>query len=131
MECCFKQEPLVILEHDCFLKKPDNLWYHDNYGIIFYDDAAMGSYVIQPWFAKMLVKFCMDITISSGPYSIIHILGFKTNMLHKIVNKSHRKFKPASCQVMSKRYGNTIEHYSNLHPEHWPDDSFYKFTEID
>lgn len=131
MECCFLQKPIVILEHDAFLKRPENLWYDDNYGIIFYDDAAMGSYVIQPWFARMLVEYCMNVTMEVGPYGTIHDFGIKNKLTKKIVSNNHHKFNPSSVQVMSKKYGSTVKHYVTLHPEHWPTDYNYKFTEID
>lgn len=131
MECCFLQTPIMVLEHDSILNKPENLWYGEDYGIIFYDNAAMGAYLIYPWFAEMLVKHCMNITITTGPYSVIHILGIQKNILDKIVIKSHKKFKAAADQVMSKKYGNTIEHYCNLYPEYWIPQKFHKFIEID
>lgn len=131
MECCFLKTPIMILEHDAILVKPENLWYEENYGIIFYDDAAMGSYIIQPWFAKMLIEHCISIQLSTGPYSIIHLMAMQYKIKHKVVNKSHKNFKAASDQVMSKKYGNTIEHYCNLYPEYWSPEKFHKFIEID
>jgi GR25 family glycosyltransferase involved in LPS biosynthesis len=131
LECCFLQQPIMILEHDSILNNPQNLWYEDSYGIIFYDKASMGAYVIQPWFAKMLIEYCISGAISTGPYSIIRNLGLAHDLKNKIVNNEHKKFKSAADQVMSKKYGNTIEHYCNLFPEYWPPENFHKFIEID
>lgn len=131
LECFYQQKPIIVLEHDCYLQCPEKLWYDNKYGMIFYDNAAMGSYIIQPWFAEKLVKHLLELTISCGPYAIIHSFIQKENMDDLVVNKSHNMFAAAADQVMSKKYGNTIEHYSNLHPEHWTEKHFHKFIEID
>lgn len=131
LDCFYQQKPIMILEHDCYLQYPEKLWYDDKYGIIFYDNAAMGSYVIQPWFAEKLVKHLLELTISCGPYAIIHSFIQKQKMNDLVISKEHKKFVAAADQVMSKKYGNTIEHYCNLHPEHWPQEKFHKFIEIE
>lgn len=131
LESCYSKLPTLILEHDCYLLDPDKLWFDDKYGIIFYDNAAMGAYVIYPWFAEKLCKYAMDTIISCGPYSLISYFAKTNSLIDQVVNKQHKKFVAASDQVMSKKYGNCIEHYCNLHPEHWPQSNFHKFIEID
>jgi hypothetical protein len=129
-ECCFLNQEILIMEHDSFLEHPEKLWKNDNYGIIFYDKAAMGSYAIKPWFAKKLVEVSMDTEITAGPYSFIHGFALHEKIVDKVVNSSHKKYVPCSNQVMSSKYGNTVEHYCNIHPEHWSQDKFHKFIEI-
>lgn len=106
-------EPILILEHDAFLESPKNFWYDENYDIIFYDKAAMGSYVIQPHFARDLIEYLYSKEISYGPYSHIYSFGVETNRSSKIVNDKHPMYRVASNQVMSRKYGNTIDHFSN------------------
>lgn len=109
--------PMLILEHDTFLEKPENLWYDKKYGAIFYDKAAMGSYIMQPSFANDFVDYIYDISltkkISSGPFAYIRSFGDLNNRQDEIVNDVHPKYKPASNQVMSRKYGNTISHFSD------------------
>jgi len=131
MECCFSKKPIMILEHDAYLLNPKNLWYDEEYGLIFYDNAAMGSYIIQPWFAEKLINYVIEYGVSSGPYGLIERFANTNNLLNLLVNKNHKKFKAASDQVMSKKYGSTIEHYCNLHPEYWSKNQFHKFIEIE
>lgn len=131
-ECCYNNRPMLILEHDSYLEHPENLWYDSSYGVIFYDKAAMGSYIIQPAFAKQLVDYAMGGTISNGPYATIYMLGHDRPPMRKlIVNSSHELYRAASNQVMSSRFGNTIQHYCNDHPHHWPSELFHKFKEIE
>lgn len=110
-ECFFNNKPLLILEHDSLLIYPENLWFDDSYGIIFFDAAAMGSYIINPKFARELILSARNSTVSLGPYGYIYNFGRS-----KVVNNFHKKFKIASNQVMSKKYGNTINHYEGLDP---------------
>lgn len=106
-------EPILILEHDSFLEKPENIWYSEDYGVIFYDKAAMGSYIIQPKFARELVEYTYTKSISYGPYSHIYSFGVEKDKSGVIVNDKHPMYRVASNQVMSRRYGNTIDHFSN------------------
>lgn len=122
--CAFSKKPTLVLEHDSFLLDHNKLWRDDKYGIIFYDKAAMGSYLLQPWLASILVNNALMSNISYGPYWFIASIGDKLNIKHLIVNDTHRKYKAASNQVMCPRYGNTIEHYSNKHPDLFPQDKF-------
>lgn len=130
-ECCFINKPMLILEHDTYLEHPEKLWYNTKYGIIFFDKAAMGSYIIQPWFAKQLIDYSFSSVIGNGPYAIIHAMGVDRQLSSSIVNSSHHKFQAASNQVMSSKYGNTIEHYCTSFPHHWSPDQFHKFKVID
>lgn len=130
-ECAYSRKPMLIIEHDSFLEDPTKLWRDDSYGVIFYDKAAMGSYLLQPWLAKIFVEQAMNTVISGGPYSFIADVSRKLNLQDKIVNDQHPKYNPASNQVMSNKYGNTIEHYSNLHPELFSDKFFHKFIPIE
>ena len=112
-ESVFLNRPILILEHDCILQDSSKLWYNDLYGIIFYDRAAMGSYIIQPWFAKDLIEHMYEIKIISGPYAHIERFANKNNRMKELVNVKHDLFIPAADQVMSVKYGGTIDHYSN------------------
>lgn len=130
-ECCYLNESIIVLEHDTYLEKPENLWYDPSYGMIFYDKAAMGSYLITPIIARELVEYAYSIKIWGGPYGSIQTFRHNHKIEDLIVNDQHEKYNPASNQVMSKTYGNTVDHYCNLHPEHWPADRFHKFIEIE
>lgn len=120
-KCYFSKEPLLILEHDAILIYPENLWFDDSYGIIFFDAAAMGSYIITPKFAEELLISARTAKISLGPYGFI-------SRFNDVVNSSHKKFKVASDQVMSKKYGNTVDHYEGLNPNEF---IHHKFIIID
>jgi GR25 family glycosyltransferase involved in LPS biosynthesis len=116
-ECVFLNEPILVLEHDTLLEKPENVWYEEEFGMICYDKAAMGSYVINPWFAKRLVEHMYSIEINNGPFAHIRRFAELEKIDHLYVNDVHPKYNPASNQVMSKKYGNTIQHFVNEKPE--------------
>lgn len=126
-EACYLREPILILEHDTYLEHPEKLWYDPSYGMIFYDKAAMGSYVIQPDFAKELVTRCIDSIIGCGPYG--HIASYR-DWKNNVVNERHKKYIACSNQVMNDDLGNTIDHFCNRYPEHWPPEKFHEFKKI-
>ena len=127
---CYENKPMMILEHDTYLEHPDKLWYTDKHGMIFYDKAAMGSYCIQPWFARRLVPYAMNSIIDSGPYGFIYGYTRRAKCERHVVNDVHPKYVSCSNQVMSDKYGNTIDHWCNQHPEYFPAAAFHKFKVI-
>lgn len=129
-KCAKKNVPILILEHDSYLEHPDKLWFDMKYGMIFYDAAAMGSYVILPWFAKILLSYFKHRLVASGPYSFIENCAIDHKMKDLLVNVAHKKFKVASNQVMSDKYGNTIEHFCNSHPHFFNQKDFHEFIKI-
>lgn len=126
-ESCYLDEPLLILEHDAYLENPENIILSTENDIVFFDKAAMGSYLINPNFARLLVEISIDKIIDSGPYAFISENFFRT---HKVIHHLHKKFRSASNQVMSRKYGNTVEHYSDLHKDKFPGLKAHKFIEI-
>lgn len=129
-KCVSRNTPILVLEHDAYLENSENLWFDMDYGMIFSDDAATGSYVVFPWFAKLLIDYIKKYKIGSGPYSIIESCAVFNNVKNKLVNKRHKKFKAASNQVMSEKYGSTIEHFCNLNPNFFNSNAFHKFKKI-
>ena len=110
-------KPLFILEHDAFLEKPDKLWYDEKYAMIHFDAAAMGSYVIMPWFARRIIHRLRTYEIASGPYGFLYRCAQFYKIEKKYVNSKHPLYYPASNQVMSAVHGNTVDHYINSSPD--------------
>jgi hypothetical protein len=129
-KCIEKQKPIMVLEHDAYLEKPENLWFDPEYGIIFFDKAATGSYVIFPWFAEKIVNFLARNTIKIGPYATIENIAIVEKIREKVVNVKHSMYKAASNQVMSDQYGNTIEHFCNSNRDLFNKKAFHKFKKI-
>lgn len=124
-------KPVMIIEHDAYLENPEKIWYDSSCGIMFFDMAAMGSYIINPWFAQQLTAHVRRQNISIGPYGMIAGFGKENNLQRLIVNDIHPLYDPGSRQVMSKKYGNTVIHYCNLYPEHFPPEAFHQFKMIE
>lgn len=112
--CALYDEPILVLEHDTELHTPSNLWVDTSskYGFVSFDEAAMGCYVLYPWFAKILIEVCHNTDIFCGPLGFIRDIARKNKILDKVIFKNHHKrFKGASNQVMSKAHGRTIDHF--------------------
>ncbi len=129
-KCVEKNIPFMILEHDAYLENPENLWFEPTYGIIFFDKAATGSYIIFPWFAEKLIDFLKTNLITVGPYGTIEYFAIKEGIRNKVVNSKHKRYKAASNQVMSNIYGNTIEHFCTSHKHLFNKKDFHKFKKI-
>jgi GR25 family glycosyltransferase involved in LPS biosynthesis len=122
--------PLMVLEHDSYLDKPWNLWYDKMSAMIFYDEASMGSYIINPSFARGMVDKLKRMKISSGPYSMLEKYAVDSGIESRFVNKKNPLFVAASNQVMSDKYKNTIEHYCNENTSLFRKEAFHRFIKI-
>lgn len=110
-ECAFLNKPLLILEHDTIPVNIKNFKYHKNSGIVFYDEGSMGCYIIQPWFAKKLVTHCIENVILAGPFAQIWQFTMDNSYYEYNISHRHKDYKAFCNQVMSRKYGNTIEHH--------------------
>jgi GR25 family glycosyltransferase involved in LPS biosynthesis len=135
-KCALYNEPILILEHDTELFAPSNLWVDTSskYGFVSFDEAAMGCYVLYPWFAKIIIDACHKNDIFCGPLGFIREIARRNKILDKIVFKGHnRRFQAASNQVMSNTHGRTIDHYyitnRHLFPDRYPEQG-HKFKYI-
>lgn len=129
-KCIDQKEPILVIEHDSYLECPENLWFDSECGMIFYDKASMGAYVIFPWFAKLAIDYLKRTKVGGGPYAILEGCARVNKIMNKHVNIRHEKFKAASNQVMSDRYGNTIDHYCTSNPQLFDPEQFHEFIKI-
>lgn len=122
--CILLNEPILILEHDTELHTSSNLWVDTSskYGFVSFDEAAMGCYILYPWFAKILIELCHKTDIFCGPLGFIREVARGNKILDKIVYKGHnRRFQAASNQVMSNTHGRTIDHFYITNRHLFPD----------
>lgn len=122
-KCLGTNKPIIVLEHDCLLLEPEKIVAHDKSEMIFYDTAAMGSYYLTPKAAKELVHKAINQRITAGPYAFIADVIRDADIQRKygknfIIDSNHKLYNPGTRQVMSRKFGNTIEHYKGTAVEH-------------
>ena len=130
-KCVKMDEPIVIMEHDSFLEKPLKFWYDEKFLMIFYDKAAMGSYYISPKYAKKLVEISLKNIINTGPYSFVNNVTIGLKLQDYVVSSDHIFYDPASNQVMSEKYGSTVEHFTTSNKHLFKQSMFHKFKNIE
>jgi hypothetical protein len=69
-------------------------------------------------------------TITSGLYAFIATFANSEKIQNKVVNNLHKKYVSASNQVMSDKYGNTIEHFCTSNRNFFKEKMFHKFKKI-
>lgn len=122
-KCLGINKPIVVLEHDCLLLDETKIVTHPGSEMVFYDTAAMGSYYLTPVAAKELVQKAINQRITAGPYAFIADAIRDVELQRKygkdfIVDSNHKLYDPGTRQVMSRKFGNTIEHYKGTAVEH-------------
>lgn len=117
-KCIEQNKPIMILEHDAFFYKPENFWINVvEYDLIFYDKAAMGSYLLTPSGANTLIRYVNKHTISTGVLAGIHDCYVNKYFNKKVHAHFTATIEPCVNQVYSKKYRNTIHHPSDDYPE--------------
>lgn len=115
--CIELNDPIMILEHDAYFYKPENFWMDlIAYDLIFYDKAAMGSYVITPSAANSLVDYYSKNRITTGVFAGVHNCYINKKFKKLVHAHFTTKIEPCVNQVYSRKYKNTIHHPSEDYP---------------
>jgi Glycosyltransferase family 25 (LPS biosynthesis protein) len=122
--------PMLILEHDAFPQRPAQFWYNPVVSYQAYDKGAMGCYVITPDFAAWMINWLYNIhgKIDSGPGSLINWVRTEKFSPYKIITTAAPDYVSAATQVIDRRFGTVIDHYTGTPAEHidWHEFPFYK-----
>lgn len=128
--CIRLQRPLLVLEHDAVPIKKSGLYRNTDVDFHSFDMGAMGCYVITPSFATRLIhwlRFTHGV-IDSGPGSILWWVKEEKLIPADIIIPGDRRYNPAVTQVIDRRYGTVIDHYTGTEAEkyEWHDFPHYK-----
>ncbi len=113
-ECAEDDKPILVLEHDAWLREPSAIVYNPYIQVQFLGKFAMEAVLYNPEFARKIVKHCGRYRVSGPMTEVYHLIGgFKVHDLHKH-NVPHTKFMGDSAPVISvydPTVGNTVPHY--------------------
>lgn len=139
---CVKHDtPIVVLEHDVIPTEPQNLiWCGVDYQV--FDRGALGCYVITPEFAQWMLDFLINKhgVVDSGPGGMIdwvhNFPAWKRDRdrhgIDIIVHRDQR-YRPACTQIIDRRFGTVIDHYSGTCAAQyeWGEFSHYQEVQLD
>lgn len=137
IKCMKLNEPIIVLEHDTVPIAPEHLIWDGKTSYQVYDRGAMGCYVITPEFAVWMLDFLTvrHGEVDSGPGSLI---DWTTWFWKKDLDEAHldvvvhrdSRYRPACTQVIDRRLGTVIDHYSGTQAEGMTWREFPHYKEI-
>lgn len=111
----FENKQLLVIEHDCAPFDPSKLWYESEDHYKSFDIGALGCYMMQPSFAKMVLNHLQTDTIKAGPLGYLNRLTRQENKRTpdkwKFIDSMHDQWDPGCTQIIHKKFGTTIDHY--------------------
>lgn len=140
-KCIEANEPIVVMEHDVIPVTPSELYWNphkEHYRV--FDKGAMGCYVITPRFAECMIEMLttpLHGITDSGPGSLVDWMATHEEWakyravkgLHVVVHRMS-EYRNACTQVIDRRYGTVIDHYTGTEAEGLRWGEFQHYREI-
>lgn len=112
-KCAVENYPILVLEHDAFLEKPEVIKFNPNLEVQFFGQHAMEAVMIHPRFARRLMNYCAENPVT-GPMSLVdQLLGFFNKGAQSRFALPHARYMGKLAPVRSvinPEYGTTVDH---------------------
>lgn len=113
-KCAIENVPILILEHDAYLKKPGAIDFNPHLQVQFFGQHAMEAVMFHPEFARRLVDHCSKNEVS-GPMQLVDTLvGYFNKGSQSRHALPHARYMGPMAPVQSvidPRVGTTVDHH--------------------
>ena len=90
-QCATTKRPILVLEHDAYLKKPEYITYNPHVDITYFGQHCMEAVLFNPSYAEFLCDVMEDNDVNMGPFSMCeHFLGLSGGKRQKKLSKYAR-----------------------------------------
>lgn len=112
-KCALENTPMLILEHDAFLKKPSCIMYNPHLMVQFFGRHAMEAVLFHPHFCKILINHCNHNPVT-GPMLLIDTkLGYFAKRQQSRYALPHARYQGKLApvdHVIDPKLGTTVDH---------------------
>lgn len=112
-KCAVENTPILILEHDAWLKQPSCITYNPHLMVQYFGRHAMEAVLFHPQFCKMLINYCKRNPVI-GPMSAIDTkLGFFNKTQQSRFGLPHSRYQGEFApvdHVIDPKLGTTVDH---------------------
>lgn len=126
--------PILVLEHDAWLENPAAIAYNPHLHVQFFGQHAMEAVMINPIFAKRLMKVC-ERTAVTGPMTLVDtMLGFFNKRTQSRDALPHARFmgKYAPVRtVIDPTIGTTVQHDKTTAQRLYAEKELFKVVNIE
>lgn len=114
-KCSIEQVPLLILEHDAYLKNPTPIKFDGTLMCQMLGQHAMEAVMFNPSFATLLVNYCKNNKIVGPMQTVDHLLGYTrpgSQSRHALPHSRYMgKLSPVKS-LLDPNLGTTVQHTS-------------------
>ena len=112
-KCAVENVPILVLEHDAFLEKPDVIQYNPNLMVQFFGQHSMEAVMYHPHFCRRLIRYC-DRNPVSGPMMLVDgLVGYFRQGKQSRYCLPHARYQGKLAPVKSvidPNIGTTVDH---------------------
>tara|TARA_B100000575_G_C23143302_1_gene666120 strand:+ start:365 stop:1042 length:678 start_codon:yes stop_codon:yes gene_type:complete len=112
-KCALEQVPILVLEHDAFLKNSGPINYNPNFMVQFFGQHAMEAVLYHPVFAHKLIRHCKSNAVT-GPMNLVdNLIGYLKFKEQSRYGLPHARYIGPLAPVVSvidESLGTTVDH---------------------
>lgn len=112
-KCAIENKPILVLEHDAYLEKPEAISFNEHLDVQFFGQHSMEAVMFHPRFARKLMSYTQRNAVT-GPMSLVdQLLGFFRKDKQSRYGVPHARYQGTFAPVRSvfdPNLGNTIDH---------------------
>ena len=125
--------PILILEHDAFLKNPEVINYNPNLMVQYFGQHSMEAVLYHPQFCNRLVNHCAENAVT-GPMNLVdNLLGFTRIGEQSRYATPHARYQGQAAPVKSvldPYIGTTVDHDGSTADRLNKDADLFKLVDI-
>ncbi len=133
-KCSVENIPILILEHDAYLRNPAAVKFNPHLDVQFLGQHAMEAVMFHPRFTKRLLDYVSKNSVT-GPMTLVdEVLGYFNRHEQSRYGIPHARYMgkhaPVQC-LMDTTYGTTVHHNSDILKRVEKDKDLFRIVKLD
>lgn len=132
-KCAIERVPILILEHDAYLRTPGAIEFNPHLQVQFFGQHAMEAVMFHPDFAKRIVDYCSRNEVS-GPMQLVDTLvGYfnkGTQSRHALPHSRYMGPMAPVQSVIDPKIGTTVDHEGTTADRLKKDGDLFRIVDI-
>lgn len=132
-KCAVENRPILILEHDAWLRNPSAIQFNPHLEVQFFGQHAMEAVMFHPRFAKRIVNYCSKNEVS-GPMQLVdQLVGYFNKGQQSRFALPHARYMGPLAPVQSvidPKIGTTVNHRGTTADRLKNDRDLFKIADV-
>lgn len=132
-KCAIENVPILIVEHDGYLEKPQQITFDPRFDVTFYGQHSMEAVMYHPRFADRLIRYCNNNPVQ-GPMNLVDkLVGYLNPGTQSRHARPHARFigKQAPVRsVLDPNLGTSVDHDGSTADRLKKDADLFKIVDL-